>query len=219
MPQESKTSRRKRVVQVCERMDALYPDAECALHFRDAFECVICVALSAQTTDANVNKVTPVLFECWPNPQAMAQANVHEVEDVIRSIGFYRNKARNCVACAQKIMADYGGEVPDTYVGLQSLPGVGRKTANIVMNNVFGVVEGIAVDTHVNRIAHKLGLIVPKRETDPNKVEAQLLDLIPRELWGPVNHQWVLFGREWCDAKKPRCGECPLTDICPSAGK
>lgn len=219
MPQESKTSRRKRVVQVCERMDALYPDAECALHFRDAFECVICVALSAQTTDANVNKVTPVLFERWPNPQAMAQANVHEVEEVIRSIGFYRNKARNCVACAQKIMADYGGEVPNTYEGLQSLPGVGRKTANIVMNNVFGVVEGIAVDTHVNRIAHKLALIVPKRETDPNKVEAQLLDLIPRELWGPVNHQWVLFGREWCDAKRPRCGECPLTDICPSAGK
>lgn len=218
MPQESKTSRRKRVVQVCERMGALYPDAECALRFRDAFECVICVALSAQTTDANVNKVTPVLFERWPDPQAMAQANVHEVEDVIRSIGFYRNKARNCVACAQKIMADYGGEVPNTYEGLQSLPGVGRKTANIVMNNVFGVVEGIAVDTHVNRIAHKLGLIVPKRETDPNKVEAQLLDLIPRELWGPVNHQWVLFGREWCDAKKPRCGECPLTDICPSAG-
>ena len=149
----------------------------------------------------------------------MAQANVHEVEDVIRSIGFFRNKARNCVAASQAIMADFGGEVPDTYEGLQSLPGVGRKTANIVMNNVFGVVEGIAVDTHVNRIAHKLGLIVPKRETDPNKVERQLLDLIPKELWGPVNHQWVLFGREYCDAKKPRCGECPLQDICPSAGK
>lgn len=219
MPQESKASRTRRVVEVCRRMDDLYPDAECALHFKNAFECVICVALSAQTTDANVNKVTPELFSRWPDPQSMAQAQVSEVEDVIRSIGFFRNKARNCVACAQKIMADYGGEVPDSYEGLQSLPGVGRKTANIVMNNVFGVVEGIAVDTHVNRIAHKLGLIVPKRETDPNKVEKQLLGLIPRELWGPVNHQWVLFGREWCDAKKPRCGECPLTDICPSAGK
>ncbi len=219
MPRESKTARRERVVEVCRRMDALYPDAECALHFNDAFQCVICVALSAQTTDANVNKVMPELFRRWPNPQTMAQANVHEVEDVIRSIGFFRNKARNCVACAQKLVAEYGGEVPNTYEGLQSLPGVGRKTANIVMNNVFGVVEGIAVDTHVNRIAHKLGLIVPKKETEPNKVEAQLLDLIPRELWGPVNHQWVLFGREWCDAKRPRCGECPLTDICPGAGK
>lgn len=218
MPQESKASRTHRVVEVCRRMGELYPDAECALHFKSAFECVICVALSAQTTDANVNKVTPELFGRWPDPQTMAQAQVSEVEDVIRSIGFFRNKARNCVACAQKIMADYAGEVPNTYEGLQSLPGVGRKTANIVMNNVFGVVEGIAVDTHVNRIAHKLRLIVPKRETDPNKVEKQLLDLIPRELWGPVNHQWVLFGREWCDAKKPRCGECPLTDICPSAG-
>lgn len=219
MPRESKTARRERVVEVCRRMDALYPDAECALHFNDAFQCVICVALSAQTTDANVNKVMPELFRRWPNPQTMAQANVHEVEDVIRSIGFFRNKARNCVACAQKLVAEYGGEVPNTYEGLQCLPGVGRKTANIVMNNVFGVVEGIAVDTHVNRIAHKLGLIVPKKETEPNKVEAQLLDLIPRELWGPVNHQWVLFGREWCDAKRPRCGECPLTDICPGAGK
>lgn len=219
MPQESKASRAQRAIEVCRRMGELYPDAECALHFKSAFECVICVALSAQTTDANVNKVTPELFGRWPDPQTMAQAQVSEVEDVIRSIGFFRNKARNCVACAQKIMADYAGEVPNTYEGLQSLPGVGRKTANIVMNNVFGVVEGIAVDTHVNRIAHKLRLIVPKRETDPNKVEKQLLDLIPRELWGPVNHQWVLFGREWCDAKKPRCGECPLTDICPSAGE
>lgn len=219
MPQESKASRRARVIEVCHRMDGLYPDAECALHFKNAFECVICVALSAQTTDANVNKVTPELFTRWPDPQSMAQANVREVEDVIRSIGFFRNKARNCIGAAQKIMADFGGEVPDTYEGLQSLPGVGRKTANIVMNNVYGVVEGIAVDTHVNRIAHKLGLIVPKRETDPNKVEQQLLDLIPCELWGPVNHQWVLFGRDICDAKKPLCGTCPLQDICPSAGR
>ena len=219
MPQESKASRRARVVEVCARMDALYPDAECALHFEDAFQCVICVALSAQTTDANVNKVTPELFSRWPNPAAMAQAPVEEVEDVIRSIGFFRNKARTCVNCARMIMTDFNGEVPASYEGLQKLPGVGRKTANIVMNNVFGVVEGIAVDTHVNRIAHKLGLVVPKRETDPNKVETQLLDLIPRELWGPVNHQWVLFGREYCDAKRPRCGECPLADICPSAGK
>lgn len=219
MPRETKTAKRERVIEVCHRMDGLYPQAECALHFRNAFECVICVALSAQTTDANVNKVTPELFSRWPEPAQMAQADVHEVEEVIRSIGFFRNKARNAVGCAQVIMADFGGEVPNTMEELQRLPGVGRKTANIVLNNVFGIVEGIAVDTHVNRIAHKLELVTPKREVDPNKVEQQLLSLIPQELWGPVNHQWVLFGREWCDAKRPRCGECPLTDICPSAGK
>lgn len=219
MPREAKAKKRERVIEVCHRMDELYPQAECALHFHNAFECVICVALSAQTTDANVNKVTPELFRRWPTPQAMAQADVHEVEDVIRSIGFFRNKARNAVACGQMIMSDFGGEVPNTMEDLQRLPGVGRKTANIVLNNVFGIVEGIAVDTHVNRIAHKLELVTPKREVDPSKVEQQLLSLIPRELWGPVNHQWVLFGREWCDAKRPRCGACPLTDLCPSAGR
>lgn len=218
MPRESKAKRQERVIEVCNRMEAIYPEAECALDFGTAFQCVIAVALSAQTTDANVNKVTPELFARWGTPELMAQADPDEVAQVIHSIGFFRNKSRNAVNCARMIMTDFGGEVPDNMADLQKLPGVGRKTANIVLNNMFDIVEGIAVDTHVNRIAHKLGLIVPKAEVDPNKVEQQLLSLIPQERWKNVNHQWVLFGREYCDAKRPRCLECPLHDICPSAG-
>ncbi|MCD8200279.1 MAG: endonuclease III [Coriobacteriaceae bacterium] len=216
MPREAKAKKQERAVEVCRRMEELYPEAECALHFSGAFECVIAVSLSAQTTDANVNKVTPELFSRWPDPQTMAQADVGEVEEVIRSIGFYHNKARNCVSCAQTIMADFGGEVPDTMEDLQKLPGVGRKTANIVLNNIFDVVEGIAVDTHVFRLAHKLKL---SNATTPSATEQDLLALIPQELWKPVNHQWILFGREYCDARRPRCDECPLVDLCPSAGK
>lgn len=214
MPRESNKAKRERGVEVCRRMDELYPAAQPALHFANPFECVISVALSAQTTDANVNKVTPVLFERWGTPQLMAQADVAEVQEVIRSIGFYRNKARNCVACAQMLMSDFGGEVPQSMEELQRLPGVGRKTANIVLNTCFGIVEGIAVDTHVFRIAHKLRLSNGK---DPAATEKDLLKILPRELWGSVNSQWILFGRQWCTARKPRCPECPMSDICPSA--
>ena len=216
MPREAKAKKRARALEVCARMNELYPRAQPALHFHNPFECVIAVALSAQTTDANVNKVLPVVFGKWPTPQAMAQADVHEVEEAIHSIGFYHNKARNCVNCARMLMSDFGGEVPRTMKELQKLPGVGRKTANIVLNECFGIVEGIAVDTHVFRIAHKLRLSSKKT---PAETEADLLDLLPRELWRDVNSQWILFGREWCIARRPRCGECPLADLCPSAGK
>lgn len=216
MPRESKTNKQKRVIEVCSRMQELYPEAECALHFSDAFQCVIAVSLSAQTTDAAVNKVTPELFKRWPNPEAMAQADPEEVAHIIKSIGFYHNKSRNAVECARMLMSDFSGEVPHTMKELQKLPGVGRKTANIVLNNIFGIVEGIAVDTHVNRIAHRLKL-VPQKMLDASKVEQELLKIIPRNLWKPVNHQWILFGREYCDAKRPHCDICPLFDICPSA--
>ncbi|MCH3942886.1 MAG: endonuclease III [Atopobiaceae bacterium] len=216
MPRESKARRRERAVEMCRRMDERYPEAECALHYGTPFELVIAVLLSAQTTDAAVNKVTPELFDRWPNPAEMAAANQADVAEVIRSIGFWRTKSAHCVECAQKIMADYAGEVPRTMDELKTLPGVGRKTANIVLNNAFGIVEGIAVDTHVFRIATRMGLT---RADTPLKAEQDLLDVIPRELWGPVNHQLVLFGREVCDARRPLCGECPLADICPSAGK
>ena len=210
---------KKRVLEIVRRLEEEYPLAECTLDFKKDYELLFSVRLAAQCTDARVNMITPALFERFPTLQSFADAEPEDVEPYVRSCGFYRAKARDIVASARMLVDNYGGRVPDTMEELLKLPGVGRKTANIVMNNVFGVVEGIAVDTHVNRIAHKLGLVVPKRETDPNKVEAQLLGLIPRELWGPVNHQWVLFGREYCDAKRPRCGECPLADICPSAGK
>jgi len=216
MPRESQKRKRERAIEVCERMGKRYPDAQPALHFHDPFTLTIAVLLSAQTTDAAVNKVTPELFSRWPDAVSMAQANPDEIARVIHSIGFYRTKARNCVGCAQRILSDFGGEVPHTMKELQTLPGVGRKTANIVMNEAFGQVEGIAVDTHVFRLAHKLRLSSAK---DPSATEQDLLKLIPRELWKPVNSQWILFGREVCIANRPRCGECELADICPSCGK
>ncbi len=216
MARESKANKRSRAIEVCERMARLYPEAECALNFEDAFQCVIAVSLSAQTTDANVNKVTPELFRRWPTPAAMAGAHEAEVAEVIHSLGFFRNKAKNCVACAQMLCAEFGGEVPNTMADLQKLPGVGRKTANIVLNNVFDIVEGIAVDTHVKRLARKLRFTT---KDDPSQIEQDLLALLPRELWKPVNHQWILFGREVCIARRPQCPNCPLADLCPEFGK
>ncbi|MDR1184784.1 MAG: endonuclease III [Coriobacteriales bacterium] len=216
MTRESKANKKTRALEVARRMNERYPQAECALNFHDPFTLTIAVLLSAQTTDVAVNKVTPELFSRWPDPQAMAQARPQDIENVIRTIGFYHVKAKNCVACAQMLLADYGGEVPRTMDDLRRLPGVGRKTANIVLNNAFGIVEGIAVDTHVFRIAHKLRFSPTSSDT-PDKTERDLLALYPREAWGPINHQWVLFGREVCIARRPRCPECPVNDLCPSA--
>jgi endonuclease-3 len=216
MPRESKASKRARALAVAERMNERYEQAECALDFHDPFTLTIAVLLSAQTTDVAVNKVTPTLFSRWPDPEAMAQARPQDIEEVIRSIGFFRTKARNCIGCAQMLLSDYGGEVPRSMAELTRLPGVGRKTANIVLNNAFGIVEGIAVDTHVFRIAHQLRFSPPSSDT-PDKTERDLLALYPRELWGPINHQWVLFGRETCIARRPRCSQCPISDLCPSA--
>ena len=216
MPRESRAAMHQCAVEMCRRMGELYPQAACALHYSDPFGLVIAVLLSAQTTDVAVNRVTPVLFGRWPTPADLAQAPLPEVEEVLHPLGFFRSKARHVVEAAQMVVSDFGGEVPQTMEELTRLPGVGRKTANIVLNNAFGNIEGIAVDTHVFRIATRMGFTTA---AEPLDAEQDLLALIPSELWGPVNHQWVLFGREFCDAKKPRCGECPLQDICPSAGK
>ena len=147
----------------------------------------------------------------------MAGATAEEVAEVIKSLGFYKTKAKHAVEAAQIIVADFGGEVPRTMAELTRLPGVGRKTANIVLNVSFGIVEGIAVDTHVNRIAHRLGLSPKTHEKEPLKTEQDLLKILPHEYWENVNHQWISFGREICHARAPLCGECPMTDICPSA--
>ena len=202
MPRESMTHKRERALEVCTRMAELYPNAECALHFRDPFSLVIAVLLSAQTTDASVNKVTPVLFDRWPDAAALASAPLGEVEEVLHPLGFFRSKAKHAVETAQMVTMEFGGRVPSTMEELTRLPGVGRKTANIVLNNAFGIVEGIAVDTHVFRIATRLGFTSAKAPLDAEK---DLLKLIPHEWWGPVNHQWVLYGRQVCDAKKPAC--------------
>ena len=192
MPRESKVKKRERAIEFCARMDELYPQPTPALDFSDPFQCVVAVALSAQTTDANVNKVTPELFARWGTPGKMAQADVNEVE---------------------KVMSDFGGEVPQSMEELQKLPGVGRKTANIVMNECFDKVEGIAVDTHVFRIAHRLKFSAKKT---PGEVERDLLSLLPKELWKNVNSQWIRFGREYCIARKPHCADCPCVDLCPT---
>ena len=217
MPRESLKSKRSRALAVCERMAEHYPNAQPALDFGgDPFRLTIAVLLSAQTTDAAVNKVTPVLWERYPTIEDLAAADVSDVSEILRSIGFFRTKAANCVKCAQMVLSEFGGEVPRTYEELQRLPGVGRKTANIVMNAGFGIVEGIAVDTHVFRIAHKLKLSSAK---DASKTEQDLLKIIPQELWEPVNHQWILFGRQVCIARRPKCDDCFLADLCPSCGK
>ena len=165
MPRETVAAKRERAIEIARRMNEHYPKAECALHYDcDPFRLVIAVLLSAQTTDKGVNKVTPALWKRYPTPADLASADVTDVEEIIRAIGFYRTKAANCVKCAQLVVSEYGGEVPRDIDELQKLPGVGRKTANVVLNEAFGIVEGIAVDTHVFRIAHKLKLVGPSAE-------------------------------------------------------
>ena len=216
MPRETNAAKRERAIEVCERLDRRYGPVECFLDHENPFRLVISVLLSAQTTDAQVNKVTPELFRRWPTPEAMAGATPTEIAEVIKSLGFYKTKAKHCVEAAQMIVADYGGHVPADMKELVKLPGVGRKTANIVLNVSFGIVEGIAVDTHVNRIAHRLNLSPKTHEKEPLKTEQDLLKILPKAYWRNVNHQWIKFGREICDARKPLCSECPLSDICPS---
>lgn len=216
MPRETNAAKRERAIEVCERLDRRYGPVECFLDHENPFRLVISVLLSAQTTDAQVNKVTPELFRRWPTPEAMTGATPTEIAEVIKSLGFYKTKAKHCVEAAQMIVADYGGHVPADMKELVKLPGVGRKTANIVLNVSFGIVEGIAVDTHVNRIAHRLKLSPKTHEKEPLKTEQDLLKILPKAYWRNVNHQWIKFGREICDARKPLCSECPLSDICPS---
>lgn len=216
MPRESKKAKRERAIEVCRRMQELYPAVQSALNYSDPFTLVICVLLSAQTTDAAVNKVTPELFRRWPTAEAMAEADPAEIAEVIRTIGFFRTKSVHCVEAAQMIVSDFGGEVPRTMDELTRLPGVGRKTANIVLNKAFGIVDGIAVDTHVYRIATRLGF---SKAPAPLACEQDLLALLPHELWGSVNEQWIHFGRDTCSAQRPKCDGCPMVDLCPSAFK
>ena len=217
MPRETNASKRERAVEFCERLERRYGPVECFLDHENPFRLTIAVLLSAQTTDAQVNKVTPELFRRWPTPEALAGAEVSEVADVIKTLGFYKSKAAHAVAAAQMIVSDYGGEVPASMDELVKLPGVGRKTANIVLNVGFGIVEGIAVDTHVNRVAHRLALSPKTHEEEPLKTEQDLLKILPREYWESVNHQWITFGREVCNARSPKCGDCFAADLCPSA--
>ncbi len=216
MPRETMTQKRERASEIEERMFDYYGAGECSLDYADPFSLVIAVILSAQCTDAAVNKITPILFERFPDAQALAQADSAEVADIIHPLGFYKNKTKNIIACAQAVVADYGGVVPHDITELQKLPGVGRKTANCVMCEAFRDPQGIAVDTHVFRIAHRLGFATRNDDT-PDKVEAKLLKLYPQQDWLYINHQWVHFGREFCTARNPKCESCIIgADLCPS---
>ncbi|ACV22349.1 endonuclease III [Slackia heliotrinireducens DSM 20476] len=208
---------RARAAAIEERLFAIYGEGECSLDHADPFSLTVAVILSAQCTDAAVNKVTPALFAKYPTPADLAAAKLQDVEDIIHPLGFFHSKAKNLIACAQKVVADYGGEIPESMEGLQSLPGVGRKTANVVMCQAFRNAQGIAVDTHVFRIAHRLGFATRNDDT-PDKVEAKLLKVYPQTDWLYINHQWVHFGREFCSARNPKCLTCPIHDLCPRRG-
>lgn len=204
----------ERFPEILARLKAAYPDAHCELDFENAFQLTCATILSAQCTDVRVNMVTPVLFAKYPDAAALAQARQEDVEEIIRSTGFFRNKARSLVGMAQAVVADHEGKIPATMDALVALPGVGRKTANVVLGNAFAMNEGIVVDTHVARVSARLGLT---RHTDPIRIEQDLMALTPRDDWALLSHLLIFHGRRVCIARKPKCGECVLADLCPSA--
>lgn len=218
MPRETMTAKRERAAAIERVMFDYYGEGACSLDYLTSFQLTVAVVLSAQCTDAAVNKVTPALFERYPTPAAMAAASPADVEEIIHSLGFFRSKAKNIVALAQTLLAEFGGEVPADVDALQKLPGVGRKTANVVMCEAFRNPQGIAVDTHVFRIAHRLGFATRNDDT-PAKTEAKLLKIYPQPDWLYINHQWVHFGREFCRARNPRCADCLVGELCPSRGR
>lgn len=205
---------RERALEIIRRLKQAYPDAACALHFKDPYQLLVATILSAQCTDARVNMVTPSVFAKYPDPAHLARASQPALEKLIQSTGFFRNKARNLVAMAQAVVAEHGGRIPRTMEELHSLPGVGRKTANVVLGNAFGINEGITVDTHVIRLT---GLLRLTRHADAVRIERDLMEIIPREDWTIVSHLLILHGRAVCIARRPRCGECVLLNLCPSA--
>ncbi|MEO8337251.1 MAG: endonuclease III, partial [bacterium] len=199
---------------VLERLLAAYPDAHCALDFTNAYQLLAATILSAQCTDKRVNMVTPALFARYPNSAALAAAKQEDVEDVIKSTGFFRNKAKSLIGMAAALVEHNGGDVPAEMDALVKLPGVGRKTANVILGNAFGRNDGIVVDTHVTRLSNRLGLATG---TDAVKIEQSLIPLFPQQQWTMLSHLLIEHGRQVCDARKPRCADCVLADVCPSA--
>ena len=199
-----------KIKEVLDILEETYPEAECALHHQNVFQLIVAVALSAQTTDKSVNVVTPALFERYPDADALAAADVEEVSEYIKRIGMYKTKAKNIVGMARKLVSDYDGQVPEDYDALVSLPGVGRKTANVVLSVGFGH-QRIAVDTHVFRVANRIGLV---HEKDVLKTELSLMERIPEERWSRTHHSLIFHGRQCCDARKPKCDDCPINTLC-----
>ena len=201
-------------VAVYDELARLYPNAHCELDFRNPYELTVATILSAQCTDKRVNMVTPAVFAAYPNAAALADAPIEHVEELVRTTGFFRAKAKNLVGMARAVVAHHGGEIPADMEALVVLPGVGRKTANVVLGNAFDINVGIVVDTHVGRLANRLGFT---KATDPVKVEAALIPLFPRAHWTMLSHLLIWHGRQVCDARSPRCGSCTLRPRCPSA--
>jgi endonuclease III len=211
---ETATARAQRARAIFQRLRLAYPDASCALDHEDAYQLLVATILSAQCTDARVNLVTPSFFARYPTPEDLARADRSEVEELIRSTGFFRNKARSLLGMAQALVAEHRGVVPRSMEELTRLPGVGRKTANVILGNAFGINEGVTVDTHVTRLSRLLGL---SRQDDPVRIEQDLMALFPRENWALLSHLLISHGRQVCIARRPRCPDCVVADLCPSA--
>jgi endonuclease-3 len=203
-----------RARQIYARLRREYPDAHCELDFRTPYQLIVATILSAQCTDARVNLVTPAFFRRFPTPASLAEADPAEVEDLIRSTGFFRNKTRSLIGMARALSEEHGGVVPREMDRLRELPGVGRKTANVVLGNAYGINAGVTVDTHVTRVAGRLALT---RNTDPERIEQDLMPLFPRKSWTMLSHLLIWHGRRVCIARQPRCEACVVNELCPSA--
>jgi len=228
MPKKSKTKKRgrkapgargtdpKRVRKILEKLDAAYPAATCALEHKNPFQLLISTILSAQCTDERVNQVTATLFPKYPKPEDFAYANPRELEQEIRPTGFFRNKTKSIIGASKKIADEFGGKVPRTMEELLTLPGVARKTANVVLGTAYGVAAGVVVDTHVDRLSHRLDLT---KHDDPKKIEQDLMQAIPQDQWILFSHQLIWHGRRVCRARQPKCLECNLEKLCYSKDK
>lgn len=203
-----------RALEVMVRLKQLYPDATCSLDYQTPVQLLVATILSAQCTDERVNKVTPALFERYPDAPALAIADLSEIETLVKSTGFYRNKAKNIQGACYKIVHDFGGQVPQTMEQLITLPGVARKTANVVMAHAFNINAGVTVDTHVKRLSNRLGFT---KQSDPRKIEQDLMKLLPQPDWENWSIRLIYHGRAVCGARKPLCDRCKLVDLCPSA--
>ena len=207
---------KKEAVKIIETLKEYYPDATCSLDFRNPFEITIAVMLSAQCTDERVNKTTPLLFAKFNSPEKIANADIKELEEIIHPCGFYKNKAKNMKACSEKIVESFNGKVPCNMEQLQSLPGIGRKSANVIMLEAFHNPQGIAVDTHAKRISNRIGF---SKENDPERIEKDLLKVVPKEYYYDVNHLLVWHGRKTCTARNFNCIECPIKKYCDTYNK
>jgi endonuclease-3 len=203
-----------RSLAILDILQRTWPKATCELNFRNGYQLTVATILSAQSTDKMVNQVTPALFRRYPTAAALAEAEPAELEKMIHSTGFFRQKARSLLGTARMVVADFGGKIPRTMEEIVKLPGVARKTANVVLGSAYGVASGVVVDTHVRRVAGRLGLTA---QTDPVKIEVDLMEVVPRERWIDVGHQLIWHGRRICHAAKPECTACPLAPLCPSA--